>query len=695
MIAAWTNRNRLLASYRKDGVLQIKDLAPAEYVGFVRAPVTDLPCEPDFPGWYKVTFRDYDHRRDYPGVLYEGDVGPVRRFLSDNLCKIDPPRRAYVDFETDSDISPKALHADVPVAGRLLSFAVVGDGVRVATALQDWDELWAEYWKQISEFDQIAAWNGDRFDFRVQELRCQALARRFPKIMEPYWEHRRRLLFVDHMLCFERHHMAPESGDDKTSLKLNDVCQSILGEGKNEFDARHTTDAWHDDRQRLVDYNLQDTVLLEKLEAETGYLELQQTLAEVTLTFANTHGLKPMPQVDGYMLRVAHLRQTHLPSKKPPTGLEEQYEGAFVLPPQKTGVLRTVHVCDFKSLYPTVIRTFNISPETKDLPGCTAFGTGVSFGTYEEGMLSAACREAMNLRDKYKKLAKENPDDKSAERKSKAYKIFNNSMYGVIGSAWSRYYDVQVAESITLGAKHLILETEKAAKERGWSVVYMDTDSLFAMGCTVEEFKSFVTWCNTDLYPRLLDAQGCPREQQCIELDYEKCFDRLVFPVGDKGTPAKKRYFGSYLHYAFKPKTKPEIRGLEYMRGDGARLTRHMQRELIELILGGKDDPEELEEWIKGKTKGAHIRVAEEMDEDVSPGTRIFYVITDGGKSPTVAIPASDYAGEFDRHYYWSKKIYPACMRVLTSAAPTRDWRRWIPKRPKAPLPGQLGLGLT
>ncbi len=744
MISAWVERGRVLASYRKNGELQIKDLGAAEYSAFVQDPdalrddLLVIDRREDFPGWWKLLFLDYESRRqalEYHGsILYEADVSPVRRFIADHKCTIDTPLRGYLDIETDSR---QPFSQAILGITQLLSFAVVDENNRSHTAvLQDDNEqaeaeLWSELWRIMGMYDQIPAWNGDRFDFVVMTERCKLLAKRYPKILEPYWEHRRRLLFVDHLACFRRHHMAAESGDDKTSLRLNDVCQALIGEGKTEFDARRTWDEWAAGgarRQKLVEYNLQDTMLLPKLEAETGYLELQQTLAEITHTFANSHGLKPMPQWDMYMLRMAHQRQTHLPSKQEPTGGYEQFEGAFVLPPQKLGIHRRVHVCDFKSLYPTVIRTFNISPETKGqgIDPSVAFRTNVEFDNAIEGMLPAAEREAMQLRDFFKKEAKRDPNNKSAERKSKAYKIFANSGYGVFGCVWFRLYDPQIAESITLGAKHLNEETANAARAKGWTVLYMDTDSLFVQGCTVEEFKEFVSWCNAELYPRLLDAQGCPRDQQCIALDYEKCFDRLIFPLGNCGTPAAKRYIGSYLHYAFKPKEKPEIRGLEYMRGDSIRYARRMQKAATDLLLSGVEDPDLLHEWIKRqrslffesdvpvediavskgisrsleayKVDAPHVRVAKELEErgdDIGEGTRISYVVVDGSVTPSQVIPTVDYANEFDRHHYWNKAIYPPTMRVLAGALPNSPWNRWIAKRPKKTLPGQLRLDLT
>lgn len=742
IISAWTRDGNVLGSCRVDGQLQIHRLGDAEYVAYVHAgsegTITEAVCvEPDYPGWFKVHFVDYEARKlaleKYGQLLFEGDVSPVRRFLSDHDITIAPPRRCYIDIETDSRVPPREQvprEGFTPPTARILSWALVDEeGHEIVKLLdEDSDEaearFLAQFWALVERYDQICAWNGDGFDFPVLHHRTRLLAKHRGKQFEAYWENFRRLLFLDQLLCFKRHHMAPESGDDKTSLKLNDVCESILGEGKHDFSARLTWEAWENKDPRLPAYNLQDTVLLRKLEEATGYLQLQQALAELTFTPASSHGLKPMPQVDGYMLRKARHRQTHLPSKKPPTGDEKQYEGAFVMEPSSLGVHRMVHVCDFKSLYPTVIRSLNIGTETKDQLGAQAFGTGVWFGNETESMLAECCRDFMGQRDAYKKKAKADPNNKYYERMSKAYKIANNSVYGVMGSVWSRFYDVQLAESITLGAKALIKATIAAAEARGWSCIYGDTDSVFVTGCTVEEFKEFVAWCNAELYPKMLAQIGANLNFNCIELDYEKCFNRLVFPLGNEGRPVSKRYCGSYEHYAFKPKDKPEIRGLEYMRGDGVRIARHVQKACIDKILAGESS-EQLEEWVQGlrhrvmseilpvedimiskglgqdldayspKSNPAHVRLARELEaagEEIGQGSRIAYIITDGLASPPKIISADDYDGTFDRHHAWNKQIYPCLQRVLAGAFQDRNWKRWISRRPKRALGGQLDL---
>jgi DNA polymerase I len=1146
------DKGRILASYRKDGKLEIRDLGLAEYTTFAKD-LNALPNDhnildrkPDFDGWFKLTFFDYDTRKmaveSNPGLLFEGDVSPVRRFLSDHNCVIDRPKRCYLDIETDSSVS---FSQAIEGYSRLLSWAVVDEngtphsGVLASDDDADEARVWAELWRCLAEYDQVCAWSGDRFDFPVLEERSKMLSRRFKQEFKPYWEHRRRLLFLDHLEVFKRHHKAPDSGDEKTSLKLGSVAQALIGEGKDEVpenlraivgkgrsmggSTRKLWDAGGEARTAMVKYNIQDTALLAKIEAETGYIALQQTICEATLTFCNSRGIRPMQFVDAYLLRNAFKRKTHWPSKSEPTGAEEKYEGAFVMDTEIRGIMRTVHVCDFKSLYPTVIRTWNLGSETKGVPGCIS-ANGIEFGTVCESMLAECCRDFMSLRDfhkgEMKKYPPGTPEWMNASRKSKAYKIACNSVYGVGGCVWSRIYDVQIVEAITLGAQMLLKATRAAAIERGmlpiagdsitpdrtvvvkdptgrvcilpveqlwskcseyttdggkelgrldswlaltgqgwmplstvirhncakpvhmlttkhgqvrvtedhslvvhgietkpqdfvdrnmrfdtvqapkeiaddvidlfehvkdfsnqhlykgrdhtrkfiadessvmlagwgdpqslrirrfykrgtpehaalimligaytsdgsaslrdttacryllsfckadlnlqtrvaealgmlsdtklfgpyWSdttyvvrsgtaamaclfsalcgsgsankrlpgfmynldsdsfrifykaisdgdghidewnqleytstsqqltagisyvlsqhgvehafyyrpskkawifrtrpvgsenaqysihhsvshdyngyvydltvasahtfvdgigrVLLHNTDSLFIGSSSVEEFAAFTAWCNKELYPRLLAEHRCKREFQCIELAYEKCYDRLICPRGNDGDPASKRYAGSFKHYGGvaglpicpygetfdKAKhSKPEVKGLEFMRGDSIKYARAMQYEAIMRILAGEEDPRVLEAWVLAKrtafftdkmdsdqiaksmgiskaldaykTVGPHVRIAREMEargEDVSEGTRIGYIVIDGQVSPTAVIPVEEFDGiTFDKWHYWNKMVYPPSMRVLAGAFPNHPWSRWIARRPKKVLAGQTNL---
>jgi DNA polymerase elongation subunit (family B) len=348
------------------------------------------------------------------------------------------------------------------------------------------------------------------------------------------------------------------------------------------------------------------------------------------------------------------------------------------------------------------------------------------------GILPQALDECMRLRSYWSKkkasLPPNTPEADEAERMDSAYKIFVNSFYGVMGNVYSRFFMVDVAESTSLSGVWLIKETIKAVEARGWKAIYGDTDSVFVVGPTDEEFKEFVAWCNAELYPCLVAERGCTRNT--VSLAYEKKFRRIVIA-------AKKRYAAMIEHFKgtkAKSDSALEVKGLEYRRGDTSRIARRMQLELVEMICRqGIVDPTAFEELVEKykahvldsdlslddvviskrltqapdeyKTRTSHVDVAKMLQargETLYKGDKIDFVVTDGYRSPVQVIPASDYdpkseTKNADRFYLWEKLVYPPTFRVLQAAFPKGNWEKYDnvrPKRLKGVLPGQLGFGI-
>lgn len=542
---------------------------------------------------------------------YEGDVHPVQRYLVDNECSIQRPRRVYLDIETDSRVS-FAKKEEM----RVLSWAIEDDEGRTAVGVlnEDTDEdegrLLFELWNALSAYDQVLAWNGDRFDFPV-------IMARSALVLQEHVGDARRWLWLDHLELFKRMNVtASESGDEKASLRLQDVAMSVVGEGKDAFDGSKTWHAWacarpvdvcpgcgakHDysPRECMVRYNQKDTHLLRRIEEKTGYIELFFTLCDSCGVFPDSEGTNPTKQVDAFMLRLGRKREIHFATYQYKEHVE-QFLGAYVMEPAGEGIERNVHVADFARLYPSVIITWNISPETrvsiqdpaKPIPPghCRAPRTNVLFRNDVEGVLPIAVKEMLRLRSDWnKKKAAATPGTtewKEADRRSTAYKIAANSFFGVVSSPFSRYYDKLVGESITQGGVELLMQTIGQLEKRTTAKnIYGDTDSFFGKGISKGDFESFVKWCNAEFYPELVKRYGCTT--CAIELAYEKAFDRIVL-VG------KKRYAGRYLHYKGSPATKeskPEIKGLEFKRGDTAKLARELQEQVIKLLLGDWEEP--------------------------------------------------------------------------------------------------------
>ena len=668
---------------------------------------------------------------------YEADVHPVRRWIIDNDVEIDKPRRCYIDLETDSRVPFRSK-----TEARILCWVIVGEGdgseVCASVLTEETDEaennLLTAMWKCLDKYDQVCAWNGDRFDFEMIKARSKHVGIDVDV---------RRWLWLDHLVLYKKMNTTASSGEEKQSLALDAVAKSLLGEGKTEgVSGTMSYQLWSDGfegKAKLLNYCQQDTDLMRRIEAKTGYIELFQTIAEATKVFPDSQGLNSSQQVESFILNLAKKKDLHFSSHFR-VGSVDKYEGAYVMQPTTKGIISNCHVADFASLYPSIIITWNMSPETyvggavvgerKDI--CVAPRTNIGFLNEPKGIVPEVVEEFIRLRkewnDKKSSLPPGTPEWEDANRKSTAYKIVANSVYGTIGMVYSRFYLRDLAESVSQSGVWLIQKTIDAARDRGYDVIYGDTDSIFVVGPTKEEFEAFTESLNKDLYPILLKQQGCIHNK--IKIAYEKQFDRLIFV-------SAKKYTGRYLHYKGTFATeysKPEIRGLEYKRGDTSRLTRDLQFEVITKLMSGKtcpiakefeqilnswkyrilEDNLELKDFTIAKKLGAslkdtqrrtkkdgsfmkepaHIEVARLLESrglEVGEGTKVAYVVVDASTSNIKVVPISDFTGEFDRFYLWENLVYPATYRLLESAFPDFNWKQWCKVRPRVNI-NQLSL---
>lgn len=794
VLHAYLETDSTIALVRREGTERIIERVPAEYVAFYATEDLDERMMRELRTsryvrsakvegkWVRVGFVNRQVRRDFcthenspfvkKGIkAYEGDIHPIMRLVVDRGIEIAKPRRVYLDLETDSRVSMADKESM-----RILSWSLVDEQGCVQAGLLESDTDEAErrlldrLWKGLEPYDQVVAWNGDGFDFPVLWARSRA---RNVKADANNW------LWLDQMILFRRMNLnAAESGEEKRSMKLNSIAQAVVGEGKEEmppevvarFGDRSLSslsyqlwEAGGECRNLLLRYNVKDADLQRRIEDETGYIAVFQSLCELSHIFGDTRSLNPTQQMDGYMLRLGLDRSYHFATKVYAEGEEERekFRGAYVMEPKCQGITYNVHVADFASLYPSIILTWNMSPDTKrpvpvngPMPDgfCRSPLTGIGFTTQEEGILPVALGELIRMRKYWSERQAAFPpgtaEHQDAKRKSTAFKVAANSFYGVVGSPFSRFFDKDVAESITQNGVWLIKRTIEQAAAQGMEAIYGDTDSVFVTGATQEQFDAFVNRCNQEVYPELLRRQGCVRN--AIKLAYEKAFERLVMPKA-------KRYCGRWAHYKGKPATadsKPEIKGLEYKRGDAGLLAMNLQAQVIDLLCGGMDKnpgvdvpTTELDRYhsvlstvrayvlegalkfeevvlSKSLSRGVgeyaqkvkkdgtlssqppHVVVAKmlkDRGQDVRQGTRIEYVVTDGSVAPAKVIPAEDYTGhEVDRYHLWESLVYPPTQRLLEAAFPEQDWAAWGRVRPakpktlrrgKAAHEGQLSLG--
>jgi DNA polymerase elongation subunit (family B) len=623
LVSGWVDDNRVVLVERVGDDTRIRAL-PAKWSAFVAdfddddrrdvqrmREVTGVNVDGRYT---RIDFRDRWNRKDFcyrldsanrgrqgageAGIaLLEADVNPLRRLMSDrlDLAVSATPRLGWFDLETDSRATFNEARAG---KARVLSWALVDHRGNETAAVLEADTDAAEralieaFLLAARECDVLLAWNGDGFDFPVLQGRAEAV-RAMPGGRHPLWH---RWCWLDQMLVYQKYNMhSHESGEEKSSLKLHDVAMHLLGEGKDDFDARLTWAAWAaggEQRERLVRYNRKDTRLLPAIEAKSGYVALHLAVCHITRCFPDTSSLMASQQGDGFLISLGAQHGYRWPTKRfGDAGDDTRYEGAFVMAPTRLGIVDNTHVCDFASLYPSIMRTLNMSPDTVLYPkhvdppegSCRLpfEGAQARFRLDRRGMLPIALDTLVAKRAEYtaKMDAAEpgSPEWDHYKRLSSAFKIVANSFYGIVGSSFTRFFSRDVAEGVTRTGAWLIKRVAEESKRSGLDPFYGDTDSVFVAGDRTE-FAGVVDRLNAG-WASIFEGLGCPKHY--IKLEFEKSFRRLVLV-------SAKRYAGAFSVYKGKAVAidkKPEVKGLEYKRGDALRLTREMQRELIGMLL--------------------------------------------------------------------------------------------------------------
>ncbi len=440
-----------------------------------------------------------------------------------------------------------------------------------------------------------------------------------------------------------------------------------------------------------------------------------QSLCEVCSVFPDTAGLQPMRQVDGLMLAYGQKMDVHFKTKTYGEVDENavNFDGAYCEGPHVSGTVENVHVADFKGLYPSIMMTMNISPETLGEPGITIPGEGetLTFDNTKLGVLPACVADMIKLREHWKQEAKKHPkgspEEQEAARKSMAYKMACNSFMGVNSSPYSRYFlGGRLGMAICRTGVALIQAARDEFKAKhGWNVIYIDTDSLNVPGPNAEEFKTAVDSINADLLPRLAKDWGAT---SCsFFLEYEKAFSKLLFAYDTKAQKyARKKYIYRLAHKGFtppKPGSEIGFVGIEMKRGDSSRLARQLQKQVIDRLMApGTCTPEELIRVIeefrvfvfhshhpvedvqisKSITKElaeygekmlpnvVAARMMRDKGYEVRAGTKVQFVVTKKkGRTGTQEIVlAEDYTGALDRWFLWENSVFPGTYRLVKAA---------------------------
>ncbi len=383
-------------------------------------------------------------------------------------------------------------------------------------------------------------------------------------------------------------------------------------------------------------------------------------------------------RVEWFLIKRAQKRGEIIPKRTQQPYIP--YVGGLVLSP-KPGLHDNIAVLDFKSMYPNIMLTYNLSPDTYVAPGEPEPESGVyvapelghRFRKSPSGFYTEALTYLINLRNLIRKRMKTvNPktvEYRVLDAKQKAVKITTNAAYGYAGWVGARWYIKPVAEAASAWGRHMILAAEKMAENAGILVVYGDTDSLF-IG-----------------YEKLKAEKLQKQVEHELELEVEigEIYKRIFF------TEAKKRYAG------LRKDGSLDIVGLEVIRGDWAGIAKKVQEHVLETILNESSAQKAIEyvrdtvkalrqrkvpfnDLIIWKTlskapqnyniKAPHVEAAKMLIEKgwrLTSGDKVGYVILKGkGQLYRRVKPYifADYE-EVDVDYYVTNQVLPSALRIL------------------------------
>ena len=366
-------------------------------------------------------------------------------------------------------------------------------------------------------------------------------------------------------------------------FSLESVAQALLGRGKDTDDVENRlATIEHDFRHnkpKLAAYNLEDCRLVWDIFAKTQLVDFLVLRSQLTGLELDRAGGSVAAFTNLYLPR---LHRAGYVAPNLPLGGGLASPGGYVMD-SRPGLYRNVLVLDFKSLYPSIIRTFKIDP------------MGLIEGLQEEDAIPGF-RDARFSRDKHFLPAIitalwQARDQAKAEHngpRSQAIKILMNSFYGVLGSGGCRFYDTRLASSITLRGHAIMQQTARWVEDAGYQVIYGDTDSTFVLlGKDYDdaEANTIGQRLAADLNQRWQQTLRDDFALECyLELEFETHFQRFLMPtIRGSEAGSKKRYAG------LKAGGELVFKGLETVRTDWTQLARGFQSELYRLIFNDAD----------------------------------------------------------------------------------------------------------
>ena len=502
--------------------------------------------------------------------------------------------------------------------------------------------------------DIITGWNTEFFDIpylcnRIEKLCGEDEVKRLSPwrsvfSREVFKMGRKHQVFdiqgVSHLDYFDLYRKFTYTAQE--SYRLDHIAFVELGDRKDGNPYETFSEWYQKDFQSFIEYNIMDVEIVDRLEDKMKLIELLLTMAyDAKVNYMDVLGSTKYWDI----LIYNYLREKNIViSQKRKAEKAEKFEGAYVKDPQ-VGMHKWVMSFDLNSLYPHLIMQYNISTETlvaqekvpnmsvdkllnkevdtSILKGVTLTPNGALFKTNKQGFLPELMQSMYNDRSKFKKLMLEAQQDYENTKDPKllkdiskynniqmAKKISLNSVYGAIGNAYFRYYDLLVAEAITTSGQLAIRWIERAVNQylnkllktdNKDYVIASDTDSVYVVFDELVN-KVYSNGENTEKIVAFLDSVAKNKIEPFMDKSYQELHQYVNSyeqkmqmareVIADKGIwTAKKRYVlnvhnSEGVQYK---QAKLKVMGLEVVKSSTPAPVRAKLKEALSIIMNGNE----------------------------------------------------------------------------------------------------------
>jgi DNA polymerase I len=415
-------------------------------------------------------------------------------------------------------------------------------------------------------------------------------------------------IVLDALELYKHQYFAKQKYDSNSLESI--AKREKLGE-KTKFEGSHK-ELWERDLELFCKYNEQDVRLTWALFEKFKWIEALQEIHETTFCDWDTILISSFV-LDALLLKKCQELRLVLPNRQQSNEEdEESFEGGAVRTVVK-GLHENVCVLDVESLYPNIIRAFNISYETLDPNGEIKLGNGHSFSKTKKGLIPEIVDALLEKRIFYKKLALETKDKEQARQfgvKQWSLKILANAVFGYLGFTKSRLYKKACAESIPWVGREIIGKACDFVEKGGKRVVASDTDSvIFIGGSTLAEAQEVGEFAaneiNDILFPEFCKSFGLGDKAGYFSIKFEEIYSRVIFvdkknaKEGDEGAKKLRAGYVVWENGSALETPRFEVKGFKSKRSDSSRLAKEVQETVIHLMLDG-ESKEAVDAFIQG-----------------------------------------------------------------------------------------------